>query len=246
MKVDTILILGAKSDIGIALAHEFAKEGSKIILAGRNISEINEERKIIEKKYSIEVDLCEFDALNLSEHSNFINNLKVFPSIVVSTIGLMGNQKENETDLKKTINELRCNYEGPASIFLVFANEFEKRNNGGTLVGFSSVAGERGRSKNYIYGSAKAGFTAFLSGLRNRLSPKGIHVLTVLPGYVSTKMTKNLNLPKFLTAQPSKVARDIVVAVKKRKNVIFTPFIWRLIIFILKLIPESLFKKTNI
>lgn len=113
-------------------------------------------------------------------------------------------------------------------------------------MGFSSVAGERGRSKNYIYGSAKAGFTAFLSGLRNRLSSKGIHVLTVLPGYVFTKMTKNLNLPKFLTAQPWEVARDIVVAVKKRKNVIFTPSIWRLIIFIIKLIPENLFKKTNI
>ena len=218
MKFDNILILGAKSDIGIALAHEFAKEGSKITLAGRNISEIDRERKNIVKKYAIEVDLCEFDALNLSEHSKFINSLKVFPDIVVSTIGLMGNQKENETDLKKTVNELRCNYEGPVSIFLIFANEFEKRNKGGTLVGFSSVAGERGRSKNYIYGSAKAGFTAFLSGLRNRLSSKGIHVLTVLPGYVFTKMTKNLNLPKFLTAQPREVARDIVVAVKKRKT----------------------------
>ena len=242
---DTVLILGAKSDIGIALAHEFAKTGNQIFLAGRNIYELENEKKKLEMENSVKVSLYEFDALDLSNHSEFIDKLTVLPSIVISTIGLLGDLNENEINLQKFSNIMRSNYEGPASIFLLFAKKFEERGRG-KLVGFSSVAGERGRAKNYIYGSAKAGFTTFLSGLRNKFSSKGVQVLTVLPGYVSTKMTKNMNLPKFLTAEPNKVAKDVVIALKKNKNVIFTPVIWKLIILVLKLIPENIFKRTKI
>ena len=245
MNKETILILGAKSDIGIALAHEFAKNKNKIILAGRNIVKLENERKAIMSLYSVEVVLHEFNVLNLSDHLKLINELKNLPSIVISTIGLLGNQDEDELNSEKAIKVIKSNYEGPALIFLKFAKKFEQRGYG-TLVGFSSVAGERGRANNYIYGSAKSGFTTFLSGLRNKYSSKGVHVITVLPGYVFTKMTKNMNLPKFLTAQPKEVAQDVVKALSNNKNIIFTPSIWRLIIFILKLIPESLFKKTNI
>ncbi len=245
MNKETILILGAKSDIGIALAHEFAKNKNKIILAGRNIIKLENERKAIMSLYSVEVVLHEFNVLNLSDHLKLINELKNLPSIVISTIGLLGNQDEDELNSEKAIKVIKSNYEGPALIFLKFAKKFEQRGYG-TLVGFSSVAGERGRANNYIYGSAKSGFTTFLSGLRNKYSSKGVHVITVLPGYVFTKMTKNMNLPKFLTAQPKEVAQDVVKALSNNKNIIFTPSIWRLIIFILKLIPESLFKKTNI
>src|SRR5690606_12784913 len=116
----------------------------------------------------------------------------------------------------------------------------------GTIVGISSVAGERGRQSNYLYGSAKAGFTAYLSGLRNALFSDNVHVVTVLPGFVYTKMTENLNLPKLLTAQPSEVADAIYAAVQKKKNTIYVRWFWKWIMLIIKCIPEFIFKKLKL
>jgi decaprenylphospho-beta-D-erythro-pentofuranosid-2-ulose 2-reductase len=157
----------------------------------------------------------------------------------------MGQQHENERDIVDAIRVMRSNYEGPASILAVLANVFEKRGRG-TLVGISSVAGERGRSSNYVYGSAKAGFTAFLSGLRNRLATRGVHVVTVLPGFVVTQMTEGMNLPVSLTAQPSEVAVAITRAVEQKRDVIYIRPVWWTIMFIIRGIPEVLFKRSKI
>jgi len=116
----------------------------------------------------------------------------------------------------------------------------------GTLVGISSVAGIRGRKTNYFYGSAKAGFTTFLSGLRNRLANKGVHVITVLPGFVETKMTRGMNLPDQLTAKPDEVALEIFNAIKKKRNVIYVKRVWRIIMILISIIPEWIFKKMKI
>jgi short-subunit dehydrogenase len=113
-------------------------------------------------------------------------------------------------------------------------------------VGISSVAGNRGRQSNYIYGSAKAGFTAYLSGLRNKLYHSKVHVLTVLPGFVNTRMTENLNLPKLLTAQPDEVGAAIYKAVKNKKDVLYVKWFWRWIMLIITSIPESMFKKRKL
>jgi decaprenylphospho-beta-D-erythro-pentofuranosid-2-ulose 2-reductase len=118
----------------------------------------------------------------------------------------MGTQEENAASPRDRGAVMRANFEGPASIFAHLANAMEARGSG-TLVGISSVAGERGRASNYVYGSAKAGFTAFLSGLRNRLAKKGVHVVTVLPGFVATAMTEGLDLPERLTASRKRSAR---------------------------------------
>ena len=157
---------------------------------------------------------------------------------------MLGEQKENENSLELRTKVIRTNYEGPINIISDFANIFENQGYG-TIVGISSVAGERGKASNYIYGSAKAGFTAFLSGLRNRLAKKNVHVLTVLPGTVYTKMTLGLSLPKLFTSSPDKVANDIYNAVIKKKNVIYTMKIWKLIMFIINCIPESIFKNKS-
>ena len=109
------------------------------------------------------------------------------------------------------------NYEGPVNIISELANIYEDQGFG-TIIGISSVAGDRGKSSNYIYGSAKAGFTTFLSGLRNRLAKKNVHVLTVLPGTVYTKMTIGQNLPKLFTSTPDKVANDIYNGFVKKKT----------------------------
>ena len=242
---DTVLIIGARSDIAISVAHRFAKEGYDIQLAARNISSLDVDKSDIKLRYQVEVSMYDFDALDTGTHENFVNLLPQLPAIAVCAVGYMGVQVENERNLLAAVNVIRSNFEGPASIFSVLANHFEKRGSG-TLVGISSVAGERGRAKNYFYGSAKAGFTTFLSGLRNRLAKKGVHVITVLPGFVTTKMTKDMDLPSRLTAQPDEVATAVFSAVKKKHNIIYVKKIWMLVIKIIRIIPENLFKRMNL
>ena len=125
------------------------------------------------------------------------------------------------------------------------AADFEQRNEG-TICGISSVAGERGRKSNYLYGSAKAGFSEYLSGLRNRLAKSNVHVVTVKPGFIDTKMTEGMPLPAPLTAQPEQVAKDIFKACMKKKNVIYTLWMWRWIMAIIRNIPEPIFKKLDL
>ena len=137
---------------------------------------------------------------------------------------------------------MRANYLGPALLMGALANRFEERGHG-VLVGISSIAGERGRRSNYIYGSAKSGFTAFLSGLRSRLHRSGVCVVTVIPGYVRTRMTDHLELPALLTAAPEDVADAIAVAIRKRRNVVYVGRLWRDVALVLRAIPESIFKR---
>ena len=245
MKNKSVLFLGALSDIAKSTIQKFGENGYDLQLAARNIDDLKKLSTDLKIRYNTDINVYEFDILKTENHQNFIKNLKEIPSIVICAVGLLGEQKENENDTELRVKVLRTNYEGPVNIISDFANIFENRGFG-TIVGISSVAGDRGRASNYIYGSAKSGFTTFLSGLRNKFSSKGVHVITVLPGYVFTKMTKNMNLPKLLTAQPKEVAKDVIRALNNKKNVIFTPKIWKLIILILKLIPENLFKRTKL
>ena len=140
---------------------------------------------------------------------------------------------------------MRSNYEGPANVMALLANRFVDRGSG-TLVGISSVAGERGRATNYVYGSAKAGFTAFLSGLRNRLAKQGVHVVTVLPGFVATQMTDGMDLPAKLTAQPREVAEATARAVAQKKDIIYVRPAWWLVMMIIRNLPERVFKRMKI
>lgn len=245
MTKSPVLILGARSDIGKAVAHAFASDGHPIQLAARRAETLEADRSDIALRHNVEVSLHEFDALDIASHIAFVDQLPELPGTAVSAVGLMGEQSENERDLEAAVQVMRSNYEGPASIFSVLANRFEERGEG-TLVGISSVAGERGRATNYIYGSAKAGFTAFLSGLRNRLSKKGVHVVTVLPGFVATQMTEGMDLPAKLTAQPEEVGEAVTRAVKKKHNVIYVRPVWWLIMTIIKSIPERIFKGLKI
>ena len=127
----------------------------------------------------------------------------------------------------------------------IIANDFENRKSG-FIIGISSVSGERGRKSNYMYGAAKASFTAYLSGLRNRLHSSNISVLTVNPGFVDTKMTKGMDLPKILTTLPKDVAEDIYNAQQKGKDVLYTKWLWKWIMFFIRNIPEFKFKKMSI
>ena len=242
MSKAAVLILGARSDIGLAIAHGFAALGHPIQLAARNAAMLREQKSDIELRHGVEVGLHEFDALDLDSHEDFLDGLSDLPAIGVCAIGRLGDQAESERDSRAASLVMRSNFEGPAGIMGALANRFEARGSG-TLIGISSVAGERGRATNYVYGAAKAGFTAFLSGLRNRLAKKGVHVLTVLPGFVSTKMTEGMDLPARLTAQPIEVATAVLNAARKQKDVIYVRPLWMLVMLVVRNIPERIFKK---
>lgn len=199
----------------------------------------------IKIRSNVDVDLKEFDITDFNSHEEFFNFLNPKPLGTIVVAGYMAEQKECEIDFTKTLNTINVNYTGAVSILNIVANEY-KKGKSGFIVGVSSVAGDRGRKTNYIYGSSKAAFTAYLSGLRNRLYESNVNVLTVKPGFVNTKMTEHLDLPAKLTAEPEDVAKDIFNAQQKGKDVLYTKSIWRLIMLIIKHIPEWKFKGMSI
>lgn len=242
-KRPTLLILGAASDIGRAIARVYGAAGYDLILAARGVDRLEAEVTDLKHRCQAQAVLAEWDALAPPEP--FLDRLASLPDIAVCVVGLLGDQKTAEQDDVLADLVMRSNYNGPALILGALAHRMAQRGSG-AIIGISSVAGDRGRASNYIYGSAKAGFTAFLSGLRNRLAKSGVTVLTVKPGFVDTAMTAGMKLPKPLTAQPQQVAAAILRAQQQGKDVLYVLPIWRLIMLIIGLIPESLFKKTNL
>lgn len=246
MSKGPVLILGARSDIGRAIAHRFAAAGHPVQLAARDAGSLEPDRADLSLRHGVEVTLHEVDALDTGSHEAFVDGLPVLPEVAVSAIGLLGDQRESADDPSGTaLRVMRSNYEGPASLLGVLANRMEARG-AGALVGISSVAGDRGRASNYVYGSAKAGFTAYLSGLRNRLAGAGVHVVTVKPGFVATAMTEGMDLPDRLTARPGEVAEAVLRAVQRRRNVIYVRPIWALVMAVIRALPEPLFKRTDL
>jgi short-subunit dehydrogenase len=239
------LILGAKSDIAQALAHEYAKNGYNLYLAARDSQTLQADVQDLAIRHNAEAHTMDFDAMKYATHADFYHTLSPKPSVVIVVFGIMYDQKEAEKDWNLAYQMFSVNYVGAASILEIAAADMEKQGKG-TIIGISSVAGDRGRGSNYLYGSAKAGFTAYLSGLRNRLFSSGVHVLTVKPGFVYTAMTAHLPLPKPLTAQPHQVAKDIFRAAQKQKNVIYTLWMWRYVMMIIRNIPEFIFKKLKL
>jgi len=240
-----VLIVGAKSDIAKELAKEYARNGYNLYLAARRNESLSDLSSDIRIRYGVDVQLKELDITDFQSHVGFYESLNPKPLGVIVVSGYMADQKECEKDWAKTLNTINVNYTGPVSLLNIVANDMEQNKNG-FIVGISSVAGDRGRKANYIYGSSKAAFSAYLSGLRNRLYDSNVQVLTVKPGFVNTKMTQGLNLPKRLTAEPRDVAVDIFKAQQNKKDVLYTKARWRLIMFIIKNIPEFMFKKLNV
>ena len=240
-----VLIVGAKSDIAKAVAREYAKNGYDLYLASRDSNELEEFANDIRVRTQKEVQIVELDILDYKTHQAFYDSLDEKPLGVISAIGYLGEQNKAQLAFEEAQRIIDTNYTGVVSLFNIIANDFEKRKSG-FIVGISSVAGDRGRKSNYIYGSAKSALTAYLSGLRNRLHDAQVQVLTVKPGFVATKMTEGMDLPKKLTAQPEEVAEDIYKAQQKGKSVIYTKWIWRYVMMIIKMIPEWKFKGMSI
>ncbi|ARU56021.1 short chain dehydrogenase [Oleiphilus messinensis] len=243
--MSTVLILGARSDIGLATAHRFAKAGYDVLLAARNAADLEKDCADIRIRYSVASSVHEFDVLSLETQQVFVDKLPILPDIVVCAVGLMVEQQGLDESCLQAQLVLKTNYLGPVAIFNLFAELFEARGSG-LLIGISSVAGDRGRKSNYLYGSAKAGFTAYLSGLRNKLHQSGVGVMTVKPGFVRTAMTKGMKLPGLLTAEPQEVADDIFSAVQKKRDVVYSKWFWFWIMLLIRCIPEFVFKRLSL
>ena len=185
------------------------------------------------------------DVLEAGCGASLIDGLDTLPDVAVCVVGLLGEQHQAETDPVAAQRIMRTNFEGPALLMGMLARRFEERGHG-VLVGISSVAGDRGRRSNYVYGSAKAAFTAFLSGLRNRLWASGVRVVTVKPGYVRTRMTEGMNLPGLLVATPEEVAEGVLRAISRRRDVIYIRPIWNLVMLVVRAIPEGIFKRLKL
>lgn len=241
----TVLILGAASDMAMAIAKKFASKGYDIQLAARNASRLHALVSDLAIRSTITCTLHNFDALDFSSHNNFFSTLPVQPDITICVFGFLGENELARKDWQEAEKIIHSNYTGAVSILNIVSAAYEQKKSG-TIVGISSVAGERGRQSNYIYGSAKAGFTAYLSGLRNRMFRKGVHVVSMQPGFVYTRMTENIKLPPMLTATPAQVADSVYSAVAGKKNTVYVKWFWRWIMLIIKLIPEFVFKKLKL
>ena len=236
-----VLIIAAGSDIGAALAQGYAARGCELILTSRDPATLATLRSDLELRHRVGVKLVACDVVT-TDPDAFFDGLGVVPGTVVMVAGLLGEQLTAAADTAHADAIMATNYNGPARLLLAAA----RRMAGGSIIGISSVAGDRGRASNFVYGSAKAGFSAFLSGLRNAHFKAGLHVMTVKPGFVATKMTAGIDLPPLLTAQPRDVAEAIIKAQLRGRNVIYTKSLWWLIMTIIRHIPEAIFKRLSL
>jgi short-subunit dehydrogenase len=242
-----ILILGASS----ALAHETAKclarDGAEFVLVARSIYKLRTIQGDLLVRGAKSVEIIEADLADTARHQEIVESaLKPFSGLDVALLayGTLGDQKQDEQSLDATVHEFTTNATSVIALLTLLANYFAAQKSG-CLAVISSVAGDRGRQSNYIYGAAKAAVTTFLSGLRNRLASAGVTVITIKPGTVDTPMTAHMR-KGLLFARAEAVGRRIAVAIKKKQEVVYVPGYWRPIMWVIKSIPEPVFKKLNI
>lgn len=241
------LILGATSGLGKALSRELAGEGLNLILAGRSVPDLEILAVDIEVRSGQRPGVIPFDALAGSPASLLEAALEASGGQpltgLVLCYGVMPAQEATERDNALLEEMITVNYTSAAGILEAFAGRF-RETGGGHIVGVSSVAGERGRAANYHYGSTKAALGVFLDGLRLRLHGTGVRVCQVKPGFMATPMTHGLVDPHSpLCASPERAARDIVRALKRGRETVYTKGIWRYIMLLMKGMPEFLFRR---
>lgn len=240
-----IMIIGATSDVAQAMVELIDPQTTKVWLVSRKVERLIPLKNHLEITKNINVKLVEADVCAFEKTTDIFTPIAPQIQEVYFFAGYLGTQEKAEKDPAETIKIINTNFTGAALILNIFAEAFAKRKSG-TIIGISSVAGDRGRSSNYIYGSAKAGFSAYLDGMRQRLAKVGVHVITAKPGFMATRMTKQLDLPKPITASPQKAASIIFKAAKKKKNTVYVTTVWRYIMLIIRNIPEFIFKRISI
>jgi len=242
-----ILILGATSAIAEHCARLWAEQGQALYLVARNENRLAAIASDLKVRGASSVDTFTLDLNNFDKHEEMLARAdRSMGGVDIALIahGTLSNQKECEQSVELTMQELRTNALSTISLLTLIANEFEG-NRSGTIAVISSVAGDRGRASNYVYGSAKAMVTAFASGLRQRLHKSNVAVVTIKPGFVDTPMTASFK-KGILWTQPSLVAEVIVNSINKKKNEKTTPSCWKYILAVIKIIPNEIFKRIDL
>lgn len=244
-----VLILGASSSIARAAANAFAEKGHPLFLAGRDLADLERIATDIRIRYPVDVKCGYFSAEDYESHSSFVQTVvREMGGLhgVLTAFGSYKDKKKAMTDFTYALPILEVNYIGACSI-LTHCSNYLALQGSGFIIGISSVAGDRGRQSNYVYGSAKAGLNVFLQGLRNRLFHSGVRVITIKPGYVDTAMIFGMELPgMFSVAEPQEIGRKIVKALDHSSDEVYLPWFWRYIMLIICTIPESLFKRLKL
>ncbi|MCZ6768166.1 MAG: SDR family oxidoreductase [Acidobacteria bacterium] len=242
-----VLILGATSSIARAMASVFAREGAKLFLGGRDLSELEHMAADLGIRYGISVHCGRVDAEDFAAHEKFLENaIGTLEEIhgVVFAIGYLGEQPRESTDPAAARKIININLSAAISLLAPLANILEEQGDG-FIMGLSSVAGERGRQSNYVYGAAKGGLSLYLDGLRNRLESQGVKVITLKLGFVDTEMTYGQS-GLFLVASPAQVAKLAWRTLQKPSGIYYVPRFWRIIMLVIRMIPESVFKRLKL
>jgi short-subunit dehydrogenase len=240
-----VIILGATSGIALEVERQLARFGCELLLVARSPQRLAEIHADLLVRGAKQVFTYSADLASIQQHAGIFEfACSSFPNFdtVLLAYGSMRDQKDAEASVDVLRDELHVNFVSAAAILTLFAAELERRGDG-CLAAITSVAGDRGRRSNYVYGSAKGGLSLFLQGLRSRLHPAGVHVITIKPGPVQTPMTDHL--PKSARfADPEQVGREIVEALERRSpDVLYTPKIWRYVMSAVRQIPEVVFKR---
>jgi decaprenylphospho-beta-D-erythro-pentofuranosid-2-ulose 2-reductase len=242
-----VLIVGATSAIAEAVARRLAVRGDSLLLVGREATRLEAIAADLRVRGAPQANVGILDVARSDECARFVDEAWRAHGpfdIVLIAHGTLPDQKACEASVERTLAELNVNFIGTVSLLTVLANRMQERKSG-TIAVITSVAGDRGRQSNYVYGAAKGGVSRFLQGLRHRLAPAGVKVLDIKPGFVDTPMTASY--PKgALWAAPGQVARDIERALDRGTAVLYTPWFWRGIMWIVRALPNAVFHRTQL
>jgi short-subunit dehydrogenase len=242
-----VVVLGATSGIALEVQRQLARQGCELLLVARSPQRLAELQADLAVRGAQRVFTYTANLASVQQHAaifDFVRRTLPDFDTVLLAYGSMHDQRNSETSVDILLEELQVNFVSVTAILTLFAAELERRRTG-CLAAITSVAGDRGRRSNYVYGSAKGALSLFLQGLRSRLHPAGVCVITIKPGPVQTPMTDQLpNAARF--ADPKQVARDIVRALERRSpDVLYTPRVWRYVMSAVQQIPETIFKRLS-
>lgn len=241
------LIIGATSAIAQATARLFAADGHRLFLVAREETRLSAVAQDLLTRGAQQADTFVMNALDYTQHGVMLEAARQKLGgldLILVAYGTLPNQQDCEANFETARREFEINCLSILSLLTLVANQMESQGHGSIAV-ISSVAGDRGRQSNYVYGTAKGALNIFLQGLRNRLARSNVHVLTIKPGFVDTPMTASFN-KGLLWAQPADIAQGIVQALEKKREVVYLPWFWRIIMGIICAIPETLFKRLKL
>jgi len=245
--MEKVLIIGATSAIAEQTARLYAKQGAALALVARNGERLQSLSADLQLRGAAAVHAFSLDVNDTASHKPVLDQAQAALGgldIVLIAYGTLPDQQACERDVAVALREFNTNAVTTIALLTDIANRLESQGRGNIAV-ISSVAGDRGRQSNYLYGAAKAALSIFLQGLRNRLHSKGVQVLTIKPGFVDTPMTAEFK-KGLLWVKPELIAKGIVKGIRGNKDVVYLPFFWRWIMLVIKSIPEKLFKRLSL